>query len=92
MVTRQAKREAAKKLIVEYEVSESRACRVLNFPLSSFRYKSHKKEDPYLIERIKYWAEKRPRYGHPQIHEMVKRDGIKVNHKKRKGFIIMSLT
>lgn len=82
MVTRQAKREAAEKLIDDYEVSESRACRVLNFPLSTYRYQSQKTEDSHLVERMKYWAEKRPRYGHPRIHEMVKRDGIKVNHKK----------
>lgn len=29
-----------------------------------------------------YWSEKRPRYGHPRIHEMVLRDGFKVNHKR----------
>lgn len=82
MVTRQAKREAAYKLIEDYEVSESRACRVLNFPLSTYRYQSQKTENSHLVERMKYWAEKRPRYGHPRIHEMIKRDGIKVNHKK----------
>ena len=29
-----------------------------------------------------YWSEKKPRYGHPRIHEMVLRDGFKVNHKR----------
>jgi len=29
-----------------------------------------------------YWSEKRPRYGHPRIHEMILRDGFKVNHKR----------
>jgi putative transposase len=54
----------------------------MNFPLSSFRYRSKKKDDPELIERMKHWAEKKPRYGHPRIHEMIRRDGFKVNHKK----------
>ena len=31
---------------------------------------------------MKYWAEKRPRYGHPRLHELLKRDGHKVNHKR----------
>ena len=81
-MTRPAKREAANLLMKEYDVSESRACRVINFPISTFRYKSEVQKDKDLIVRMKYWAEKRPRYGHPRIHEMVKRDGFKVNHKK----------
>lgn len=69
-------------LIDHYEVSEHRACRVIGFPLSTFRYKSCRVEDTRLVERMKYWAEKKPRYGHPRIHEMIKRDGIIANHKK----------
>lgn len=69
-------------MIKEYQVSQSRACRVLSFPLSSFRYQKRKREDSHLVDRMNYWAEKRPRYGHPRIHEMIKRDGIHVNHKK----------
>ncbi len=34
----------------------------MNFPLSTFRYQSRKKDDPELESRMKYWAEKRPRY------------------------------
>ena len=94
MVTRQAKKEAARELIKTYEISESRACRVLQFPLSTFRYETQKREDPELIERMKYWAEKRPRYGHPRIHEMVRRDGFEVNHKKteRIYYKVLNLT
>jgi len=94
VVTRQAKKEAARELIKTYEVSEGRACRVLQFPLSTFRYQHQKKEDTELVERMKYWAEKRPRYGHPRIHEMVKRDGFEVNHKKteRLYYNVLNLT
>ena len=81
-MTRQSKREAVQTLIEEYEVSENRACRVIKFPLSTYRYASKKKEDPELISRMKYWAEKRARYGHPRIHEMIRREGFRVNHKK----------
>lgn len=81
-MTRQSKREAVRTLIDEYRISESRACRVINFPLSTFRYESKRKDDPELIARMKYWAEKRSRYGHPRIHEMIRRDGFMVNHKK----------
>jgi len=82
VVTLSAKKEAAKTLQDTYGVSERRACRVLSLPISSKRYLSRKIDNQDLIERIKYWAEKRPRYGHPRIHEKVLRDGFKVNHKK----------
>ncbi len=81
-MTRQSRREATEFLVSEYLVPESRACRVMNFPLSTFRYKSKKQDEPELIQRMKHWAEKQPRYGHPRIHEMIRRDGFKVNHKK----------
>lgn len=82
MVTRPAKREVARTLVGNYGVSESHACRVIDFPLSTFRYRSCLQEDEAVINSLKYWAEKRPRYGHPRLHEMVRRDGHMVNHKK----------
>lgn len=82
MVTRQEKREATQILIDKYQISKVRSCRVINFPLSSFRYQFKAQQDLRLIDRMKYWAEQRPRYGHPRIHEKLKRDGFEVNHKK----------
>jgi len=35
-----------------------------------------------LKKRMIHWSEKRPRYGRPHIHEMVLRDGFKLNHKR----------
>ncbi len=82
MVTLSAKKEAAVTLQKKYQISERHACRVLSLPISSKRYQPKKVDDPRLIERIKYWAEKRPSYGCPIIHEKILRDGFKVNHKR----------
>lgn len=82
MVTLLAKKEAAATLETTYEVSERRACRVLSLPIASKRYKSIKKDDPRLIERIRFWAETRQGYGHPAIHDKILREGFKVNHKR----------
>ncbi len=82
MVTLPAKREAAVTLQEKYQVSERHACRVLSLPISSKRYKTTKTDDPKMISRITYWAEKRPTYGCPFIHDKLLREGFKVNHKR----------
>ena len=66
----------------KFKTSEHRACRTFEFPRSTMRYSSVKKEEPPLRERILYWAEKRPRYGSPRIYYMLRKEGFKVNHKK----------
>lgn len=49
---------------------------------SALRYEKRPDKNIEVKARITYWSEKRPRYGHPRIHEMVLRDGFKVNHKR----------
>lgn len=66
----------------EFKVSERKACRVISIERSSIRYKKRPDKNIELKKRMIHWSEKRPRYGHPRIHEMVLRDGFKVNHKR----------
>lgn len=49
---------------------------------STFYYKSVKKEDPVLCEKIKQIAYKYPFYGYRKIHVHLKREKININHKK----------
>lgn len=46
------------------------------------RYKKKPDKNTEVTERIKYWSEKRIRYGTPRIHIMLLRDGFKINHKR----------
>jgi len=83
MVSPQVKREAAEMLEKKFDASERQICRVIQLPLSTKRYCKKKIENAKVVSRIKYWAEKRPRYGAPRIHAMLRRrDGILVNHKR----------
>lgn len=82
MVGLPAQREAITFLKNEFKVSERRACKAISIERSSIRYKKRPDKNIDLKNRMTYWSEKRPRYGHPRIHEMVRRDGFKVNHKR----------
>lgn len=75
------------KLAVEYvqkahKVSERRACSVLNAPRTVVRYKPVDKGDEKIKTSIKEVVEKRPRFGAPRVHQMLRRRGIKINHKR----------
>lgn len=47
-----------------------------------FRYQSRRKNDEELIEWIRSLAQKHPRYGYRRVLALVRRGGLKVNHKR----------
>ena len=82
MVGLPAQREAITFLKNEFKVSERKACKAISIERSSIRYKKRLDKNLEIKARMIHWSEKRPRYGHPRIHEMILRDGFKVNHKR----------
>lgn len=66
----------------KFSVSERRACRVLDFPLATFRYKGHPRDDSELAKAITQIADERHSYGFPRIHHMLKTKGFRDNHKR----------
>lgn len=82
MVGLPAQREAITFLMNEFKVSERRACRAISVERSSIRYRKRSDKNIELKKRMIHWSEKRPSYGYPHIHEMILRDGFKVNHKR----------
>jgi putative transposase len=63
-------------------ISERRACSLLMLHRSTFRYASLRKPPMELIERIKAIADRWKRWGYRQIHDRLRLEGIKVNHKR----------
>lgn len=65
------------------KVSERRACRVLDQPRSTQRYRARRPEDePWLLHEMRLLARQRPRFGAERIHKLlVERDWL-VNHKR----------
>ncbi len=82
MVRPAARREAAGHLEHEHQVSERRACRLLELHRSTCRYMARPRDDGELRTRLKRLAAANPRYGCPRLHAIVRREGFAVNHKK----------
>ncbi|MDP9474380.1 MAG: IS3 family transposase [Actinomycetota bacterium] len=78
------RREAVMHLQKTFEVSERRACRVLDQPRSSQRYVSTKAgKDTALVERMVALSQQNPRYGYRRVWALLGREGWAVNKKKR---------
>lgn len=82
MVTPQAKRACCQAMVEDHGRSERRACQLVGANRASMRYESNKSEEGLLKERITSIAHEKRRYGYRRIHVLLKREGIKINHKK----------
>ena len=66
-----------------FEISERRACRVLNQPRSSQRHVSTRAgEDAALVERMIALSRENPRYGYLRVWALLRREGWAVNKKR----------
>ena len=63
-------------------VSEQRACRTIGFCRTSHRYRSHRRDDRALRQRIVEIAETRVRYGYRRAQVLLRREGWRVNHRR----------
>ncbi len=82
MVTPAAEREAVALLKSNHEMSERRACKLLQCCRMTVRYASVRPDDAVLRERMKAIAVERRRFGYRRIHVLLKREGVTVNHKR----------
>jgi len=66
-----------------FEVSQRRACKVLQQPRATQRYKQViKGDEPVLIERMIDLTRQYGRYGYRRITALLQSEGFKVNHKR----------
>jgi putative transposase len=82
MVTPAAKREAVAHLQALLDVSERRACRVIDADRTVIRYQSRRDSDEALREKLRDLAHQRRRFGYRRLHILLRRDGIAINRKK----------
>jgi putative transposase len=82
MVTPAVRREAVVHLRSAFEVSERRACCVIQAHRMSVRYRSTRPDDAPLRERLKALAHERRRFGYRRLHILLRREGYVVNHKR----------
>ncbi len=76
------RRSVVDRLVETYRVSERRACRALEWPRSTHRYRPCR--DPALVlrTRLRDLAMNRPRYGYRRLWVLLRREGWPVNHKR----------
>ena len=65
-----------------YGVSERRACRGLVIQRSSMRYRARRPDDAPVRRRLHELARDRPSFGAKRMHVLLRRDGLRINHKK----------
>jgi len=82
MVGGPEKRQVTAFLQETFDMSERRACRVIDQSRSTQRYASRRPEIPRLRERLVALAEARPRFGYPRLHLLLRREGFHVNRKR----------
>jgi putative transposase len=82
MVTPVVKRQALAHLGQLFEVSQRRACQVINADRSSMRYRSIRPDDADLRARLRELAAVRRRFGYRRLLLLLRREGTFVNHKK----------
>ena len=66
----------------KHKLSERKACRLVNLNRSTYRYKTRKKEEVKLKIKIQNLVQLWPSYGYRRLHALLKKEGIKTNHKK----------
>lgn len=76
------KRELVADTCADWNVSIRRACRVLEFDISTYHYKSRRRDQAGLEARIKDICATRVRYGYRRVHVMLTREGWDINMKR----------
>lgn len=77
------KRAAAEELQDEFQVSERRACAVLEQPRSTQRYHGRPRSDEAaLCRRLRELVRRRPRFGYRRLTAVLRREGWHVNAKR----------
>ena len=82
MVAPGARREAVAHLRATHVVSERRACRVIGTDRTTIRYRHLRGDDGEVRGRLRALAVERRRFGYRRLHILLRREGIRINHKK----------
>lgn len=82
MVTPEAKRQAVKHLRERFGQSQRKLCKLIGLPLSSWYYKAKPDDSQQIRARLRELAAERRRWGYRQMHEVLRREGMLINHKR----------
>src|SRR5262245_17445147 len=69
-------------VLSRFGLSARRFCRLTGWNRSSLQYRPEGRDDATLRERLRYWAALKPRWGAPILHDVLKAEGLVINHKR----------
>ncbi len=70
-------------MLSQTAVSERKACSLVGLSRATMRYQAqHSLQECELTKRIKDLAFERRRFGYRRVHQLLRREGTEVNHKK----------
>jgi putative transposase len=75
-------RRAAVSFLKERGLSERRSCVLAGLSRSGLRYQAHPRDDSDLRERLREIARRHKRYGYRRALALLRRDQLKLNHKR----------
>lgn len=70
--------------------SINKSCQLCNISRSSNGYKSKRQDDQPIVKRLMELAQKKQRYGCRRLHELLRREGLVVNHKENRTIVSKS--
>jgi putative transposase len=65
-----------------FQISDRRACRVLELQRSVYYYRHRRDPQTELRVRLRDLAAARVRYGYERLHTLLRREGWQINHKR----------
>ena len=69
-------------VISRFGLSARRFCRLTGWNRSSLQYQPQGRDDTALRERLRHWAALKPRWGAPILHDVLRAEGLVLNHKR----------
>lgn len=67
----------------ELDISQRRACKVVEQPRSTQRYVEHgNRGDLEIVKRLQELSQQHPRYGYRFMTALLRREGLKINRKR----------
>ena len=79
MVTPAVKRQAVTHLLAAHEMSERRACHLVGADRRMIRYRSRRRDDAALRERMRVLAGERRRFGYRRLHVLLRQEGLETS-------------
>jgi len=69
-------------IVTRFGLSQRRLSQLTGWNRSTLQYQGRERSDTALRERMRHWAALKPRWGSPILHDVLRAEGLVVNHKR----------